>query len=86
MSEFTLIQVNFGLPFPDTGIATALIKIAGTDMAVVEKAKDVLGMSKSQFLRVAVVRAAEQILRERGLDLEEVRMGTQYVDHRREDV
>lgn len=51
---------------PMSGEARELVRYLYDDRDKVEAAADILGMKKSEFLRVAVVRVAEKVLKEAG--------------------
>ncbi len=73
MSDVSFISISFVPPYPEYGIASALLRCRGEDLAVIKKAAQVLGLRDSQFLRIAAIRSAERVLQEFGIDLETVK-------------
>lgn len=74
MSEVTIVSINMAPPFPEHGIATTLMRTTGPDMALINKAARLLGIDKSQFMRICTVRVAEKVLQELNIDPDLVRL------------
>jgi len=69
MSQLNLITISLSLPHPDSGMVPAVSRITGHDRAVLELAADRLGLNKSALMRILIVRGAERILQELGVEL-----------------
>lgn len=75
-----MVNVSLVPPFPENGFAATLIRTSGPDMAMVDKATSLLGLTKAQFLRLCVVRVAEKVITEFGLDPEEAKLESRHVN------
>ena len=72
MSEISLITISFAPPHPSAGINAQMVIMTGNDMQKVQVAADAMGMSKSQLMRILLVKGAERILDELGVKIEYV--------------
>lgn len=72
MSEINLITISFAPPHPSAGMSSQMIRMTGNDMQKVSLAADAMGMTKSMLMRILLVKGAERILEELGLEIEYV--------------
>lgn len=76
MSEITLLTISFAPPHPSAGINTQMIRMTGNDIQKVQVAADAMGMSKSQLMRILLVKGSERILEELGVKIEYIQNDT----------
>jgi len=76
MSEISLITISFAPPHPSAGINAQLIRMTGNDIQKVQVAADAMGMTKSMLMRILLVKGAERILDELGVEIEYVQDAT----------
>ena len=69
MADLHLITISLTPPFPDSGMVTIPIRLTGQDKMYVDAAADQLKLSRAQLMRVLVVRGAERIMKELGLEV-----------------
>lgn len=72
MSEINLITISFSPPHPSAGLSSQMVRMTGNDMQKVQVAAEAMGMTKSQFMRILLVKGAERILDELGITIEYV--------------
>jgi hypothetical protein len=70
MSKVSLITFSLAAPFPESGKVTVLVRLKGKDKNVVDIAADQLGVSQALLMRTLIVRGAEKILEELGVELQ----------------
>jgi hypothetical protein len=86
MPDIAMVTISLQMPFPEYGIASTLLRMTGPDMQVINKAHQLMGIDKSQFVRMATVRVAEQVLKELGIDPNDARDENRHVDMSRGEV
>ena len=69
MSQVGLITISLSPPYPDTGMASTVVRMRGQDKANFDLAAKELGMNKSVLMRVLLIKGAERILKELGIEL-----------------
>jgi hypothetical protein len=72
MSEISLLTISFAPPHPSAGINNQMIRMTGNDIQKIQIAADAMGMSKSQLMRILLVKGSERILEELGVKIEYV--------------
>lgn len=70
MSDLSLITISLSPPYPESGMASVIVRLTGGDKNIVDVAADQLGMNKSTLMRVLLVKGAERILQELGVKIE----------------
>ena len=76
MTEISLITISFSPPHPSAGINAQMIRMTGNDIQKVTVAADAMGMTKSQLMRILLVKGAERILEELGVTIEYIQNDT----------
>lgn len=69
MSEIGLVTVSLRAPYPEGGMASMLIRMSGRNKQIVDLAADQMGINKALFMRLALVRVAERVLQELGVEI-----------------
>ena len=69
MSQVSLITISLAAPFPENGKVPILVRLKGKDKNTIDAAAEHLGVSQALLSRVLVVRGAERILAELGVEL-----------------
>jgi len=64
-----LITISVSPPFPDGGMVSMIARVTGQDKDMIDLAAAHMGMTKSQLMRVLLVRGAERILKELGIEM-----------------
>lgn len=72
MPEINLITISFSPPHPPAGLSNQMVRMTGNDMQKVAVAADAMGMSKSLLMRILLVKGAERILEELGVEIQYV--------------
>ena len=70
MSEVSLITISLSPPHPSTGMASIMVRLTGQDKSNLELAAQHMGMSMSLLMRVLLIRGAERILKELGVEVQ----------------
>jgi len=66
----SLITINLEAPHPDPGGASTIIRLTTRDKSIIDIAADELGWPKAMLMRVLLIRGAQKILDELGVELE----------------
>ena len=72
MPEISFITISFVPPHPPAGDGTQMVRMTGNDMQKVQVAAEAMGISKSQLMRILLVKGAEKILEELGVRIQYV--------------
>jgi hypothetical protein len=70
MSQVSLITISLSPPYPDVGMVTTVVRLRGQDKSNFDAAARHMGMPRSVLMRVLLVKGAERILRELGIEIE----------------
>lgn len=70
MSQVSLITISLSPPYPDTGMTTTVVRLRGQDKNNFDMAARHMGMHRSVLMRILLVKGAERILRELGIQAE----------------
>jgi hypothetical protein len=68
MSEVSLITISLSPPHPDTGMVATVVRMRGQDKNNFDLAARHMGMPRSVLMRVLLIKGAERILKELGID------------------
>lgn len=68
MSEVNLITISLGPPYPESGMVPTVVRMSGQDKYNFDLAAQQLGMPKAVLMRVLLVKGAERILKELGIE------------------
>jgi hypothetical protein len=69
MSQVDMITISLSPPYPDVGMCTAVVRLRGQDKYLFDTAAKHMGMPNSVLMRVLLVKGAERILRELGIEI-----------------
>lgn len=69
MPQVSLVTISLSPPFPEGGMVPVIVRVTGHDKEVIALAADHMGMSKSQLMRLLLIRGSERILRELGIEV-----------------
>jgi len=69
MSQVGLITISLSPPYPDAGMVTTVVRLTGQDKANFDLAAEHMGMNRSFLMRILLVKGAERILRELGIEV-----------------
>jgi hypothetical protein len=69
MSQVSLITISLKPPYPESGMAATVVRLRGQDKHKLDVAADHMGMTRSFLMRLLLVKGAERILRELGVEL-----------------
>jgi hypothetical protein len=72
MPDVNLITISLSPPYPESGMVPTVVRITGQDKSNFELAAQHLGMSKAVLMRVLLVKGAERILKELGIEAQYV--------------
>jgi hypothetical protein len=70
MPEVNLITISLNPPYPESGMVTAIVRLTGQDKNNLDEAAGLLGLNKATLMRVLLVKGAECILRELGIEVQ----------------
>lgn len=70
MSQVSLITISLSPPYPDVGMVTTVVRLRGQDKSNFDAAARHMGMPRSVLMRVLLVKGAERILRELGIEIQ----------------
>lgn len=82
MTRPSSVLVNLDREIPPAGIAQLLIRLIGVDKDKIDAAATTAGMSQQQFMRLVLVSAAEKILSEANVHVED---SGRYIDYSKKD-
>lgn len=68
--EINLITISLAPPHPPAGVGTQMIRMTGNDMQKVQVAAEAIGLNKSQLMRILLVKGAEKIMEELGVEIQ----------------
>lgn len=68
MSQVSLITISLSPPHPSSGMVATVVRLRGQDKYSLDLAAQSMGMSKSVLMRVLLVKGAERILKELGIE------------------
>ena len=67
MSDVSLITISLSPPHPESGMVPTVVRMTGQDKYNFDLAAQQLGMSRAVLMRVLLVKGAERILSELGV-------------------
>lgn len=70
MSQVSLITISLSPPYPDVGMVTTVVRLRGQDKSNFDAAARHMGMPRSVLMRVLLVKGAERILIELGIEIQ----------------
>ena len=70
MSQISLITISLSPPYPVSGMVPVIVRVTGHDKNVIDLAASQMGITRSQLMRMLLVKGAERILREFGVEIE----------------
>ena len=68
MPDVSLITISLSPPHPESGMVPSVVRMTGQDKYNFDLAAQQLGMSKAVLMRVLLVKGAERILKELGIE------------------
>jgi hypothetical protein len=72
MPEINLITISFAPPHPIAGSGNQMVRMTGNDMQKITVAAEAMGLSKSAFMRILLIKGAERVMEELGVKIEYV--------------
>lgn len=69
MSQVSLVTISLAAPFPESGMAPVIVRVTGHDKAMIALAAAHMRISKSQLMRILLVRGSERVLNELGVQV-----------------
>ena len=69
MSEVNLITISLSPPYPDSGMVTTVVRLTGQDKHSLDVAAEHMGINRSLLMRLLLVKGAERILKELGIEI-----------------
>jgi len=67
--EINLLTISLAPPHPESGMIPTVVRLKGQDAEVLDVAAKQLGLQRSALMRLLLVRGAERILTELGVEL-----------------
>jgi hypothetical protein len=68
MPDVNLITISLSPPHPESGMVPTVVRLTGQDKYNFDLAAQQLGMSKAVLMRVLLVKGADRILKELGVE------------------
>lgn len=69
MTQVSLVTIPLTPPFPEGGMVQVIVRVTGHDKEIISLAAAHMRMTKVQLARILLVKGAERILRELGIEV-----------------
>lgn len=70
MSDIGLITISLSPPYPESGMVSMICRMSGRDKNAINVAAAQLGMTQATLMRILLVKGAERILQELGIEIQ----------------